>query len=183
MTDKATELFDSIESIASQPTERKNPVQQETSSAPSQFFDDKPIVEVKPEAPAGAPKKLTEEEIKAAGKTGAFMYGSTIELAFSLMERVVYINRFTAEEKAQMLSMDTKNPTASDENLNRKFLAINTKHDKIREKIDLSKREMEALEFACAEKARITGEAMDPKVILYTTIAKVFLSRSMDIFL
>lgn len=190
MTTKASDFFAEIDNIATQPTERKNPTAMDGNSNNSQpkFFDESESEpsNTQSDKNIGTASTLSEAEIEAAGKTGAFLAGDCLETAFSLIERVVYINRFSGDEKLRMIDNDAKPQsewTDSDISLDRKFLAVTAKHEKIKSKIPLTKRETEALEMAFAEKARITNKALDPQLIIWTSIAKIFINRSMDIFL
>lgn len=193
---KADQLFNDIESIAAEPTDRKsptsipqsvplqgnsNPAVAPAPLAPTFFGGDE-----KKEEPKIAEPQISQKAIEASGKTGAFLISGSIETVFSFAERIVYINRFSKSEKSRLIVLDEiplAQQTVDDQNLNRKFLSITKKHDKIREKIPLDEKEVEALEAACAEYTRLTGKSLNPQLIIWSTIAKIFIGRSMDIFL
>ncbi len=205
---KATDLFknfNNIEAIAGEKTERKepgtiaqpvaevktetplpaaNPVQtQPVQPVQAQFFTENETSTTQPVVEKTS--VLSEKAIDAAGVTGAYLAASSIEMLFEFAEKIMFINRFTKEEKQRLMEMDTTGTQTNeaDENLNRKFLAITRKREKIKEKIELDEKENEALKMAFAEYARITGKTANPQLILYGTIGKIFISRSMEIFL
>jgi len=184
--DKAEQLKNSIEFIAAQPTERKSPTGNNTgveNSNPVEFFtEETENIEQEKIQQSG----LSDSAIKASGKTGAYILGGTIELTFNVLERIIFINKFSDKEKARLVVLDEieeKDFTDTDNNLNRKFLAVSKKHENIKDKIPLNAKEMEALENACAEYTRITGKQMNPNLIIGATLVQIFANRAMDIFL
>lgn len=193
---KADILANSIDNVAKQQTERKEP-----KSNGAKPVEQKPVDnsgqhkvefftggEKKNEAPTEQTpvQLLTEDVLTATGKTGAYLTESIHDTIFGLTERVIYITRFTAEEKARLVIIDSlpaSKLTPDDENLNRKFLAITKKHDKIREKMELDEKDKESLEYAFKEHARITGKPLNPSLILTSTLVKIICNRAIDIFL
>lgn len=197
MKSKAEDLATSIENFANQPTERKmpstastepykEPVTVNENSPPEFFGKEEETEDIEQEKISEQKDKASAKAIDASGKTGAFLIGGTIELAFDVTERLIYISKFTNEEKNRIALMGEKTESEYDEydiNINRKFLAITKKHDKIKEKIPLTDKENEALATACAEYTRVTGKSLNPNIIIWSTIAKIFIGRSIDIFL
>lgn len=202
MSDKANQLAASIEQIAAKPTERKLPngQQQNTPIAPNSeatFFNagqSKPVPEhvesaANPAAATGnqtPPVNLSEKVIHDSGKTGAFLAAGAIETVFGLAERLVFIKKFTSDEKEQLLTVLEKPDaelTQGERSLNYKFLAVSKRHEKMRDKIPLDENETAALEHAFAEHTRITGKSLNPQLILWGTVIKVLTSRSIEIFL
>lgn len=204
MSEKANSLRNSIEGVASQSTERKmpggsqtvppNPVQPASPTGePSQgakFFSSPNIKQPKTESgeqpnalPGGA---IDPKLIEQSGKTGAYLAGGTIEIVFSLIERLMYLKKFTAEEKEKILEIDGK-PVSDmaeiEKSLNYKFLSITKKHDKMRDKIPLDPEEMNGLEIAFQEYTKSTGKTLSPNLIIISSIVKVLCSRSIEIFL
>lgn len=196
---KATELAESIESIASRPTERKNPTnekpvnestinqqppqttQQTVESKPAEFYTDTP--ENVEQSKIGV---LKEDAIKASGVAGAFIAADTTEFIFTILERVTFMFKFSTEERARIVAIDEKSESELDEydhRVNRKFIALTNKHEKIRTKIPITKEEREALELAFTEYTRATGKSVNPQLILYSSLIKIFANRSIDLFL
>ncbi len=192
---KADLLANSIDNIASQPTERKSPGGSSNNAnethenfTKTEFFSEEPenIEQENIKDVENKSGSLSEKTIEASGKTGAFLLGSSIELTFNVIERVVFINRFSANEKQRLVILDEKSENEysdADRSLNQKFLAVSKKHDKIKDKIPLKSKELEALELACSEYTRITGKTLNPNLIIGTTIVQIFANRALDIFL
>lgn len=188
MSDLADQIHQNIESIASQATARKSPSANSGSGeAQTVFYTEAAEAPPQPAQPnAPKPGELGEKEIKASGKTGAFLTAGLIEAVFGLGESLLHTTRFTAPEKERLITLDevsTDQWTEDDDRLNRKFLALTKKHEKIKEKIELKPDEVEALEIAFAEHTRITGKSLNPQLIVWSTIGKIFVNRSIDIFL
>ncbi len=205
MSSKSDKIFADIEKIASEQTERKQPkmvvvkseqTNKEQQAAPTnatEFF-----TTVKPEEkkePAPVTKEeiqpentpvIGEKEIKNAGITGAFLAQGGIELLFEFAERMIFINRFSYNEKLRLVMLDELKEdakTQEDLTLDRKFIALSKKHDKIKDKIPLNEKEIEALTLAFSEYTRATGKTMNPQLIIWATLARVLVGRSMEIFL
>lgn len=196
MKSAADELSISIDQIAGKQTERKEPPKVK-SDEPSTGTPIEPE-EVKDFSGRYDPdeeeakKKENEkpetdrESIDASAKTAAYLLSGMIETGFGFAERVVYLSKFTKEEKRRIVDNQEKDESSfddEDKRVNRKFLAVSKKHEGIRKKIPLSERDEQAFEDACREYTRITGKVMSPNLILWSTIIKVITSRSIDIFL
>jgi len=192
-----------IEEVASEPTERKTPkgfsnvnLNEFANSIP----ETKPITENEPQqetkwfsetnediendsAPAN---KSSDKEAEESGQTGAYLISSAIETVFGVAERIVFTRKFNADEKARLLENDNKkfdDLSSDDQNLNLKFLALQKKHDKIRERIPMKDTEVENLAKGLTEYAKVTGKKFDPQLLLWVTIIKSVTDKSMDIFL
>lgn len=188
----------SIESIASKPTERKTPngqqaapqqetVQQASSQGESQYFEPEGSKPLSGNATTNPnPGNLAPNVIKQSGETGAYIAAGSIEMVFSLLERLMFIRKFSASDKEQLLVISEKPEsqlTEDEKSLNYKFLTLTKKHDKIRDKIPFEKKDIEAMEMGFAEHARITGNPINPQLILWGTIIKAVTGRAMEIFL
>lgn len=165
-----------------------------TSNATRETFYTPPVEEKKQTAAEekveeAAQQKTTADEekaIEASGKTGAFLAAGLIEMVFGLCNTGVYLTTFNAAEKQQILDIEDKEEpmTPEEDSLNRRFLKATDKYNKIKtDKIPLSKKEEEALANAFAEHRRITGKDLNPNLILYSTIARVLVSRGMEVFI
>lgn len=187
---KIEELEQSIEQIAGENTPRKEPpIQKENSTGqpippteinnqPSEFFSGEQKTENK--------SVDQEKKIQESGKANAYLAGGAIETVFGLLERVIYLNKFSADEKEVIINIqekDEKDYSEYEQKVNRKFLAVTKRHDRIRDRIPLDKKEEEALETAFIQHARVTGKLTNSNLIIWATIAKVFTQRSIDIFL
>lgn len=200
MSTKADGVFNSISDIASRQTDRKEPpknpnakpeekkveekpVDNNETSKPSEFYTEKKTEEKKPEE-----KKpiVDEASIKASGETGAYLIGGMIETGFGLIERLIYLSKFTKSEKEKLIALQSKPEaefTPLEKNLNRKFLSLKKNSDEKRERIPLTEKDENALANVCAEYTRITGKSANPQLMIYATVSKVLISRSIDIFL
>ena len=141
------------------------------------------------EANAHAASEQEEKNIAASGRTGAALTSSLIETVFGLINTGVYLTKFNSEEKEQILAIEDKidglqQLSPEESSLNRKFLKATEKYNNNKDKkIPLSDREMKILAEAFAEHRRITGEDLNPKLILYSAIGRVLVSRGMEIFI
>lgn len=198
MSDKANDLQMSIDSIAGQSTERKSPPQSKDTGTPIQPTT---VNNVKDETFSGTydpenENKQNEEteqtteadkkSVEASGQVGAYLIGGMIETVFGLTERLVYMSKFSREEKETILEIQEKDESEFseyDNKVNRKFLAITKNHEEKRKRIPLSTKDEEMLAKACEEYSRVTGKTMNPNLILWSSIIKIFASRGIDIFL
>ena len=187
-------FFEDLKTVASEATERKNPVAEVKTEAgqpkpPSNFYQP-PGTEKKEENEKDKKTETVEAEKKIdaekSGQTAAIICSGSIETLFKLAERIVYIKQFTQEEKEKIVLIQDKDESDLDDKektLNRKFMRINKQHEKIMDKIDFDDDEVHAMAKGFTEYTRVTGKELSPNLILWSTIINAICSRSIDIFM
>lgn len=199
MATSKNNFFESLNQIANDKTDRKEPGSQKDNEKkfyvpPGEKASGETAEENPEEKTSGnsSEEKINEGnpnlnfDPKKSGETSAILFAGCCETVMMLAERLMLVyGRFTDEEKEKYVLIQDKDESElnpREKEINRKFVRILEKHVKIREKIDFSENEMEALAEGFAEHARITGKPANPKLILYATGVKALVSRSMDIF-
>ncbi|HYD20028.1 MAG TPA: hypothetical protein VEB40_01035 [Flavipsychrobacter sp.] len=191
--EKAADFFRQIGEVAAQETERKEPGASGTQPGDpaSQFYvpdgeRPKPQPPSEITEPQPVPGKLTKEEAEASGRTSAHLAAGSIETVFSLIERLMYLSKFSEDEKERIVAMQEKEQSQWDDKerqLNMKFLRINNKHDKIKERIPVPDKELKMMAEGLAYYSQVTGKKANPQLILVSTITKAITNRAIDIFL
>ena len=193
----------SIESVANEITERKIPKANfehieptpiinepvgidKTKSFETEFFNETTEDIENDLSPKSNSSGISDKEAKESGETGAYLIGGGIETVFSLIERFVFISKFSKKEKERLVKIEDINDsdkTSEDISLEKKFLRLSNKHDKIRANIPLSDIEHRNIANGLEEYAKITGKTFSPELLLWVTIIKAISDKTIDIFL
>lgn len=190
---KAKTFFTKLDQIEGNTTERKDPNQSSPVSEyvpkgedlVEPFTEENPPTDPPPVKPVQA-SGVTPESIKRNGVTGAHVAGNLLELLLSGVNTVNYLRKFDSTEKDRIIELQGMDPakwTPADHNLNRRFLTITKKYEETKEKVKLTPDELNVLKEGFGEYHKATGKELSPSLIIWSTIGKVLIGRSIDILL
>ena len=187
-------LFKSIDEIGAVKTQRK----EQTTNETEKFYDPErsagepiPNTEIK-EPNSSQPKqetpvtKLDPERAKRSGVANAYLVSGGFEILFSAIELIRHSRSMTDEEKIILVSSRDKDEsewTKKDRAINKRFLALSEKHNKIKDSIKITDKELEMLEYGFSMYAEATGKEASPSIIIWGCLSRFVGTKLMDMFL
>lgn len=181
-------LLTDINEVASHTTERKNPAA--AGQGETKFYSPPGATDNPQASPPGGQQpttgKISKEEAERTGKTNAYLFASSFELARTTILAIKENRILTPEEKEIFASASIKDPnvlTEIETKVLQKYARASARLDKKKEKVPTKDEDMKMLIEGFATYSEVTGKKSSPEMILLAMGFRFCSSVAMDTFL